>query len=96
VETSFEDNDFNVYPSHNATAYPGRGNMFNVRYIRSSPTNFDILGEDGSPWAHGLKCARLASTRSQAESKLEFAPDVTKYKDAVDTARDAERNASCG
>jgi hypothetical protein len=43
VETGFEDDDFNVYPSHNETIYPGVGDKFNVRYIQHSPKNFVIL-----------------------------------------------------
>jgi hypothetical protein len=95
VETNFEDDEFNVYPSHNATTYPGKGSMFNVRYLQSFPTTFVILGEDDSPWAHDLKCRRLGSARAQAEAKLQFAPDVKNYTDALDIARAAERDAGC-
>lgn len=28
IETGFQDDDFNVYPWHNGTVYPGRGDTF--------------------------------------------------------------------
>ena len=95
VETGFEDDDFNVYPHHNATTYPGKGDEFNVRYLKGFPADFVILGEDDSPWAKGLRCDRLASRRSQAESKARFAPDVASYRDAAQAAKEAEAQASC-
>ncbi len=94
-ESSFEDDDLNVYPHYNATAYPGEGDEFNVRYLRRFPTDFIILGEDDSPWAHGLKCLRLAEVRSEAESKSRFAPDVAAYRKAVVEATSAETSAGC-
>lgn len=52
VQAGFEDDDFNVYPSHNETIYPGGGDQFNVRYLEHFPQDFVILSEHGSPWAH--------------------------------------------
>ena len=95
VESGFEDDDFNVYPHHNATAYPGEGDEFNVRYLQHYPSDFVILGEDDSPWARGLRCSRLASAREKAERKLRFAPDVVSYREAVSAAGKAETDAGC-
>lgn len=95
IETTFEDDDFNVFPHHNATAYPGKGAEFNVRYLQHYPADFVILAEDGSPWAHDLRCSKLAEARSQAEAKTRFAPNVDSYRDAASGAKTAEVTAGC-
>jgi hypothetical protein len=95
VETSFEDDDFNVYPSHNATQYPGQGDQFNVRYLRTFPRTFVILGDD-SAWARRLRCGKLTDARSQEENKLAFAPDIASFRQALQSAMKAEAAAGCG
>ena len=95
VESGFEDDDFNVYPQHNATTYPGKGDEFNVRYPQHYPGDFVILGEDDSPWAQSLRCSRLVGTRDKAERKLRFAPDIASYREAASAARKAETEAGC-
>jgi hypothetical protein len=55
IETNFEQDDFNVYPPHNATTYPGQGAEFTVRYpigfsqasaseVRHADNRSDCLG----------------------------------------------------
>ena len=95
IESGFEDDDFNVYPHHNATTYPGKGDEFNVRYLQHYPGDFVILGEDDSPWAHSLRCNRLAGTLDKAERKLRFAPDISSYREAASAAKTAETAAGC-
>lgn len=95
VEAGFEDDDFNVYPSHNATIYPGVGDQFKVRYLEHFPQDFVILGEDDSPWAHEMRCEKLGDVRAEAEAKLKFAPDISSYRKAVDAAVQAETAAGC-
>lgn len=95
VETGFEDDDFNVYPAHNETLYPSEGDGFNVRYLQRFPQDFVILGEDDSPWAHDVRCAKLGSAHAEAEQKLKFAPDVQAYRDASEVTKRAEADAGC-
>jgi len=95
VEAQFEDDDFNVYPSHNETIYPGEGDQFNVRYLEHFPQDFVILGEDGSPWARAMRCEKLGDVRAEAETKLKFAPDISAYQKAVAAAVQAESVAGC-
>lgn len=95
AEVGFADDDFNVYPAHNATVYPGSGDHFNVRYLEHFPQDFVILGEDDSPWAHEMRCEKLGDARAEAEEKLKFAPDIASYRAAVDTAVKAEAGAGC-
>jgi hypothetical protein len=49
VETSFEDDDFNIYPPKNSVVYPGIGDHFSVYYLRSFPEDFVIVDNDDSP-----------------------------------------------
>jgi hypothetical protein len=72
TKVSFRDDDFNVYPSHNATTYPGPGDRFNVRYLKDYPASFVILADDDSPWARQLRCAPLQSGVAQANQAYEF------------------------
>lgn len=95
VESGFRDDDFNVYPHHNATTYPSEGDEFNVRYLQHFPSDFVILGEDDSPWARGMRCSRLAGIRYKAERKLSFAPNVASYREAASAAGKAEIDAGC-
>ncbi|WP_133646454.1 hypothetical protein [Paraburkholderia flava] len=95
VETSFEDDDFNVYPPHNATTYPQRGDEFTVRYPAGFPHDFVIVSDDDSPWARQLNCSRLARTAGAAAQKQQFAPDSAAYRDASAAAERALRAAGC-
>ena len=95
VETGFEDDDFDVYPPHNMTIYPGQGDVFTVRYLKHAPGTFVIVAEDGSPWAHGLRCAVLDRTVSDATEKADFAPDNAGYKQAYALAIAAAKRAGC-
>jgi hypothetical protein len=95
VEAGFEDDDFNVYPSHNETIYPGEGDQFNVRYLERFPQDFVILGEDDSPWAHEMRCEKLGDARAEAETKLKFAPNISSYRKATEAAVQAEAAAGC-
>ena len=72
VVTSFEDDDFNVYPPHNATTYPGAGDVFTVRYLRRFPGDFTILTEDDSPWAKARRCRSFSAAVAQAAQRAVF------------------------
>jgi hypothetical protein len=72
VATHFEDDDFNVYPPHNETRYPGEGDIFTVRYLSRFPGDFVIISDDDSPWAHAGRCAELRRTRDAAVNRARF------------------------
>ena len=72
ISTGFEDDDFNVYPPHNATSYPGQGDVFTVRYLPGYASDFTIVSDDDSPWALGLRCARFGEALSQARARATF------------------------
>ncbi len=95
VETSFEDDDFTVYPPHNATSYPGPGNAFTARYLSSHPAYFVIVADDDSPWAKGLRCAKLGEAVGDTQQKMNFATGDADIKRAYDEAVNAERQAGC-
>ncbi|MGC1304963.1 MAG: hypothetical protein WA840_21540, partial [Caulobacteraceae bacterium] len=75
IDTRFEDDDFNVYPPHNATTYPDVGSVFTVRYLQHFPKDFAILANDGSPWATAMRCSRVNAILSEAEQKAGFSRD---------------------
>jgi hypothetical protein len=81
VETSFEDDDFNIYPPKNAVTYPGVGDHFTVYYLRWFPHDFIIVDNDDSPWASALRCARLRDSVQEANAKYEFDRGNAAYRD---------------
>ena len=72
IETSFEDDDFNIYPPKNSVIYPGIGDHFSVYYLRWFPQNFIIVDNDDSPWATELRCGKLRNDVQEANAKYEF------------------------
>ncbi len=95
VETGFETDDFNVYPSRNATTYPDVGDVFTVRYLPNAPKTFVIVADDDSPWAQRLRCDALSQAVSDAANKMNFVPDNASYRDAYARAVGAARQAHC-
>lgn len=97
VATSFEDDDFNVYPPHNATDYPGIGDVFTVRYLQRFPDDFTIVADDGSPWARARRCGALVEAQAQAGERAGFshaAEDRAAWQAAARTASAAGCPAS--
>jgi hypothetical protein len=82
VETSFEDDDFNIYPSKNEVIYPSVGDHFTVYYLRWFPNDFIILDNDDSPWATALRCGRMRDAVREANEKYEFDRGSASYRDA--------------
>ncbi len=80
VETSFEDDDFNIYPPKNSVVYPGIGDHFTVFYLRSFPEDFVIVDNDDSPWAAGLRCSGLRDHVQEANAKYEFDRSNANYR----------------
>ena len=95
VETSFEDDDFNVYPPANSVIYPQEGDQFNVSHLQRFPQDFVIISNDDSPWAKGLRCGKLMSAVHKADNKRQFAPDSLAFRKAYEDAVQAARAASC-
>jgi hypothetical protein len=95
VETTFESDDFNVYPSQNATRYPGSGDVFTVRYLRGHPDDFVIVKDDGSPWSKRLRCEDLAVAAGQADQKAGFAAGNASFRQAAQAAHAALQAAGC-
>ena len=93
--TGFSDDDFNVYPPHNATSYPGKGDTFTVRYLPHAPQTFVIVANDDSPWTHGLRCDGLMRDVGEAGSTAHFAPETERYRAAYDAALAAARANHC-
>jgi hypothetical protein len=96
VDSSFETDDFNVYPPRNATNYPNVGDAFTVRYLAHAPQTFVIVADDDSPWVRGLRCYDLNQVVSEAAQKTNFAPDNTGYRAVLAQAVDAAQQAGCG
>lgn len=82
VETSFEDDDFNIYPPKNSVIYPGVGDHFSVYYLRGFPKDFVIVDNDDSPWANALRCRRLNKDMQEANAKYEFDRSSERYRAA--------------
>jgi hypothetical protein len=95
VETSFEDDDFNVYPPANGVTYPQDGDQFNVSHLKGYPADFVIISNDSSPWARSLRCYDLMSARRQADNKRQFVPESVPYRKAYEDAVQAARAAGC-
>jgi hypothetical protein len=95
IETSFADDDFNVYPPQNGVYYPQEGDVFNVSYIERFPQDFIIISNDDSPWAKSLSCHELNSALREADNKQQFAPDSADFRKAYEDAAQAARAAGC-
>ncbi|SMG11618.1 hypothetical protein [Paraburkholderia susongensis] len=95
VETTFRTDDFNVYPSRNATRYPASGDVFTVRYLHGYPDDFVIVSNDGSPWSNRLRCEALAVSAGQADQKVQFAPENPSFQQAAQAAHAALQSAGC-
>jgi hypothetical protein len=91
IATGFEDDDFNVYPPHNATTYPEVGGIFTVRYFPVSPSNFVIISDDGSPWALARRCAEQRRAHDMAVNRARFSKSSADRAAAADTGA-----ADCG
>jgi hypothetical protein len=96
AETSFRNDDFNVYPPRNETRYPDQGDIFTVRYLSGHPDDFIIVRGDGSPWANRLHCEDLETRAGEADQKARFAPNDKAFRKAAQTARAALQSAACG
>lgn len=86
VETSFEDDDFNVYPYHNTVTYPPVGIEFHVSYLKHFPTAFVIIANDDSPWANERHCIQLKNNYAEAMNKYSFDRSNLQYRKACITA----------
>ncbi|WP_024509870.1 hypothetical protein [Bradyrhizobium sp. ARR65] len=95
IQTSFEDDDFNVYPPANGVYYPQPGDVFNVSYIESFPEDFIIISNDDSPWAHALRCFELMSAVHEADGKQRFAPKSAEFRKSYEDALQTARAAGC-
>jgi hypothetical protein len=95
ISTSFASDDFNVYPPHNRTTYPGKGEVFTVRYLSHFPRDFVIVSDDGSSWARWMQCRNLRIAVDDARQKRDFAPDQEEYRKAYDDAVRAEHDGGC-
>jgi hypothetical protein len=95
IETSFEDDDFNLYPSANVAVYPQPGERFNVRYLTTFPRDFVIVTNDDSPWARRLACAPLNQRLFEAERKYEFANRGPAYRNGYIAAIEAVIAGAC-
>jgi hypothetical protein len=82
VETSFEDDDFNIYPPKNSVVYPDVGDHFSVYYLRWFPKDFVIIDNDDSPWATALHCRHLNKELQEANAKYEFDRNSEAYRTA--------------
>ncbi|WP_420137332.1 hypothetical protein [Sphingomonas sp.] len=95
IEARFHSDDFNVYPSHNRTFYPGPGAVFTVRYLQHAPRTFVIVASDDSPWARRLRCGDLMNAVSTAGGKRDFAPDDARYRAAYAQALTEAQRSGC-
>ncbi|MFT4066192.1 hypothetical protein [Paraburkholderia sp.] len=95
IEATFRSDDFNVYPSRNATRYPDRGDVFTVRYLRGYPEDFVIVRNDGSPWSNRLRCEDLAIKADRADQEASFAPENPAFRQATQAAHAALQSAGC-
>jgi hypothetical protein len=82
IETSFEDDDFNIYPPKNSVVYPDVGDHFTVYYLRWFPQDFVIVDNDDSPWATELRCRHLNKDVQEANAKYEFDRGSERYRAA--------------
>jgi hypothetical protein len=95
VETGFEDDDFNVYPSHNRVSYPSVGDNFNVRYLRHFPGAFVMITNDDSAWAVNLRCTQLNNALYEASQKYNFDRNKQEYRDGYIMAIQAVIDNRC-
>ncbi|MCX4163357.1 MULTISPECIES: hypothetical protein [Paraburkholderia] len=95
VETTFEDDDLNIYAPHNSAFYPHEGDEFTVRYVAGFPGDFVIVSDDDSPWAKRMRCRVLTRDAFAAQEKQRFAPDSAAFRDAAKAADQALQAAGC-
>ena len=95
IESSFDDDDFNVYPAQNGVYYPREGDMFNVSYLERFPEDFIIISNDDSPWAKSLRCFELQAAEREADNKRQFALDSPAFRKDYEDAAQAARAAGC-
>lgn len=86
IETGFEDDDFNVYPSSNGVYYPEVGDVFTVHYIKTYPKDFVIVSNDDSPWAAAQRCIGLQKKLREAKNKYDFDTSNPSYRSAYKSA----------
>jgi hypothetical protein len=80
IETSFEDDDFNIYPPKNSVVYPDVGDHFSVYYLGWFPKDFVIVDNDDSDWATALHCRKLNKDMQEANAKYEFDRSSARYR----------------
>ena len=96
TQTRFSSDQFNVYPSHNATTYPGQGAVFTVRYLPHFPKVFVIVANDDSPFARSLRCGALLDKLQEAQKRSDFAGGAEPYASALRRVRGESVSAGCG
>jgi hypothetical protein len=96
IETSFEDDDFNIYPPKNGVIYPNVGDNFTVYYLRWFPKDFIIVDNDDSPWAAALRCGNLRDAVQEANTKYEFDRNNASYREAYIAAIKQILAEKCG
>lgn len=82
IETSFAEDDFNVYPNQNSVTYPSVGSEFHVSYLKHFPTAFVIIANDDSPWANAQGCESLKDIYQADLNKYNFDRDNPAYRKA--------------
>ncbi len=92
VETGFQSDSFNVYPTSNEVTYPSSGVTFTVRYLPDYPKDFVIISNDDSPWARSMRCYRLNERAQELKAMREFASNKDqdfnrRYEEALADAR---------
>ncbi|WP_422858305.1 hypothetical protein ACOKFD_12965 [Flagellimonas sp. S174] len=82
VETSFESNDFNLYPKPDGSFnYPLNGETFNVRYLDKNPEAFVIVTDDNSRYSKQSKCEKMLRELKNSRNKRGFDIDNASFKE---------------
>jgi hypothetical protein len=97
IETSFDDDDFNVYPPKMASTIRRKATRSTSAISNAFPQDFIIISSsnDDSLWAKSLRCHELNLAVREADNKQQFAPDSSDFRKAYEDAVQAARAAGC-
>lgn len=95
-ETTFEDADFNIYPTpEQGYDYPRIGEKYSIKYLRNDPKAFIIISDDGSQYAIRIHCENLMNILNEAYQKYKFDSLNSVYKNKYLKAKEDYDKFGC-
>ena len=96
VKTSFENTDFNLYPTPAGRYnYPSQGVRFTVKHLKNNPKAFVIINNDDSAYAVGKSCAEQLQRVNTAKSQYDFDSNNSSFKESYRKSIEAYLALNC-